>query len=113
MLVEGAIRRLGSAIYLRTSVLTGPGLAVLDMRVLRALWWEVALTGDDSLGSLDAATRMLRGSSCRAGLVRVLLFGNAGWAFGGILRALRQVCPRLFPYVCRLAGTMKAVQRRS
>ena len=94
MLVEGAVAD-WSAIYLRTSLLTGPGLAALGYAI--------------SLGSLDAATSYVTGlfwprqglsSSCCSAMP------VGRWRD---LRALEQVWPQLFPIRLPLQGTLKAV----
>jgi len=106
MLVEGAIAD-WSAIYLPYFVLTGPGLPLLDMRCSQALWLEVA-TGDYLTGSLDAATSYVRGSFAAAGLVFVLLFGNAGWALLGFTCAgagLATIIPNTFAAAGNIEGS--------
>jgi len=78
MLVEGAIAD-WSAIYLRTSVLTGPGIGrSLDMRCSQALWLGGRLTGDYLTGKLGRGHLVCYGALlAAAGLAFVLLFGNA------------------------------------
>src|SRR3984957_15902806 len=83
MLVEGAIAD-WSAIYLRTSVLTGPGLAALGYAVFSGAMAGGRLTGDYLTGKLGRGHLVCYGALlAAAGLVFVLLFGNAGWALVG------------------------------
>jgi MFS family permease len=108
MLVEGAIAD-WSAIYLRTSVLTGPGFAALGYAVFSGAMAGGRLTGDYLTGKVGRGRLVCYGALlAAAGLVFVLLFGNAGWAWWG-LRALEQVWPRLFPIRLPLQGTLKEV----
>jgi len=108
MLVEGAIAD-WSAIYLRTSVLTGPGLAALGYAVFSDAMAGGGLTGDYLTGKLGRGHLVCYGALlAAAGLVFVLLFGKAGWALVD-LPALEQVWPRLFPIRLPQQGTLKAV----
>jgi MFS family permease len=99
MLVEGAIAD-WSAIYLRTSVLTGPGLAALGYAVFSAAMAGGRLTGDYLTGKLGRAHLVCYGALlAAAGLVFVLLFGNATWALVGFSCAgagLATIIPNTF-----------------
>jgi len=108
MLVEGAIAD-WSAIYLRTSVLTGPGLAALGYAVFSGAMAGGRLTGDYFTGKLGRGHSYVTGlfwprqglsSSCCSAMPV-----GRWWD----LRALEQVWPRLFPIRLPLQGTLKAV----
>jgi len=107
MLVEGAIAD-WSAIYLRTSVLTGPGLAALGYAVFSGAMAGGRLTGDYLTGKLGRSTWYVTGSFAAAGLVFVLLFGNAGWALVGFTCAGAGMAT-IIPNTFAAAGNMKAV----
>jgi len=77
--------------------------------VLRRYGWEVALTGDYLTGKLDAATSYVTGALlAAAGLVFVLLFGNAGWALVGFTCAgagLATIIPNTFAAAGNIEGS--------
>jgi MFS family permease len=99
MLVEGAIAD-WSAIYLRTSVLTGPGVAALGYAVFSAAMAGGRLTGDYLTGKLGRAHLVCYGALlAAAGLVFVLLFANVTWALVGFSCAgagLATIIPNTF-----------------
>jgi MFS family permease len=99
MLVEGAIAD-WSAIYLRTAVLTGPGLAALGYAVFSGAMAGGRLTGDYLTGKLGRGPLVCYGALlAAAGLVFVLWFGNAGWALVGFACAgagLATIIPNTF-----------------
>ncbi|MGA2814615.1 MAG: MFS transporter [Candidatus Acidiferrum sp.] len=107
MLVEGAIAD-WSAIYLRTSVLTGPGLAALGYAVFSGAMAAGRLTGDYLTGKLGRAHLVCYGALLAAvGLVFVLLFGNAAWALVGFACAgagLATIIPNTFAAAGNLGG---------
>ena len=108
MLVEGAIAD-WSAIYLRTSVLTGPGLAALGYAVFSAAMAGGRLTGDYLTGKLGRGHLVCYGALlAAAGLVFVLLFGNAGWALVGFTCAgagLATIIPNTFAAAGNIEGS--------
>src|SRR5713226_1517516 len=108
MLVEGAIAD-WSAIYLRTSVLTGPGLAALGYAVFSGAMAGGRLTGDYLTGKLGRGHLVCYGALlAAAGLVFVLLFGNAGWALVGFTCAgagLATIIPNAFAAAGNIEGS--------
>jgi MFS family permease len=108
MLVEGAIAD-WSAIYLRTSVLTGPGLAALGYAVFSGAMAGGRLTGDYLTGKLGRGHLVCYGALlAAAGLVFVLLFGNAGWALVGFTCAgagLATIIPNTFAAAGNIEGS--------
>src|ERR1700688_1918892 len=108
MLVEGAIAD-WSAIYLRTSVLTGPGLAALGYAVFSGAMAGGRLTGDYFTGELGRGHLVCYGALlAAAGLVFVLLFGNAGWALVGFTCAgagLATIIPNTFAAAGNIEGS--------
>jgi len=108
MLVEGAIAD-WSAIYLRTSVHTGPGLAALGYAVFSGAMAGGRLTGDYLTGKLGRAHLVCYGALlAAAGLVLVLLFGNAGWALVGFTCAgagLATIIPNTFAAAGNIEGS--------
>ena len=108
MLVEGAIAD-WSAIYLRTSVLTGPGLAALGYAVFSAAMAGGRLTGDYLTGKLGRAHLVCYGALlAAAGLVFALLFGNAAWALVGFTCAgagLATIIPNTFAATGNIKGS--------
>jgi MFS family permease len=109
MLVEGAIAD-WSAIYLRTSVLTGPGLAALGYAVFSAAMAGGRLTGDYLTGKLGRSHLVCYGALLAAvGLVFVLLFGNAAWALVGFSCAgagLATIIPNTFAATGNIEGSV-------
>jgi MFS family permease len=108
MLVEGAIAD-WSAIYLRTSVLTGPGLAALGYAVFSGAMAAGRLTGDYLTGKLGRGQLVCYGALlAAAGLAFVLLFGNAGWALVGFACAgagLATIIPNTFAAAGNIEGS--------
>jgi MFS family permease len=108
MLVEGAIAD-WSAIYLRTSILTGPGLAALGYAVFSAAMAGGRLTGDYLTGKLGRAQLVCYGALlAAAGLVFVLLFDNAAWALVGFSCAgagLATIIPNTFAATGNIEGS--------
>ena len=108
MLVEGAIAD-WSAIYLRTSVLTGPGLAALGYAVFSGAMAAGRLTGDYLTGKLGRAHLVCYGALlAAAGLVCVVLFGNAGAALLGFACAgagLATIIPNTFAAAGNIEGS--------
>jgi MFS family permease len=108
MLVEGAIAD-WSATYLRTSVLTGPGLAALGYAVFSGAMAAGRLTGDYLTGKLGRAHLVCYGALlAAAGLAFVLVFGNAGWALVGFACAgagLATIIPNTFAAAGNIAGS--------
>src|SRR6202451_361518 len=108
MLVEGAIAD-WSAIYLRTSVLTGPGLAALGYAVFSGAMAGGRLTGDYLTGKLGRGHLVCYGALlAAAGLAFVLLFGNAGWALVGFTCAgagLATIIPNTFAAAGNIEGS--------
>jgi MFS family permease len=108
MLVEGAIAD-WSAIYLRISVLTGPGLAALGYAVFSGAMAAGRLTGDYLTGKLGRGRLVCYGALlAAAGLAFVLLFGNAGWALVGFTCAgagLATIIPNAFAAAGNIEGS--------
>jgi MFS family permease len=108
MLVEGAIAD-WSAIYLRISVLTGPGLAALGYAVFSGAMAGGRLTGDYLTGKLGRGHLVRYGALFAAsGLVFVLLFGNAGSALVGFACAgagLATIIPNTFAAAGNIEGS--------
>jgi MFS family permease len=108
MLVEGAIAD-WSAIYLRTSVLTGPGLAALGYAVFSGAMAGGRLTGDYLTGKLGRGHLVCYGALlAAAGLVFVLLFGSAGWALVGFTctgAGLATIIPNTFAAAGNIEGS--------
>jgi MFS family permease len=108
MLVEGAIAD-WSAIYLRTSVLTGPGLAALGYAVFSGAMAAGRLTGDYLTGKLGRGQLVFYGALlAAAGLACVLVFGNAGWALVGFTCAgagLATIIPNTFAAAGNIEGS--------
>ena len=108
MLIEGAIAD-WSAIYLRTSVLTGPGLAALGYAVFSGAMAVGRLTGDYLTGKLGRAHLVCYGALlAAAGLVLVLLFGNVGSALVGFTCAgagLATIIPNTFAAAGNIEGS--------
>src|SRR5258706_771561 len=97
MLVEGAIAD-WSAIYLRTSVLTGPGLAALGYAVFSGAMAGGRLTGDYLTGKLGRGHLVCYGALlAAAGLFFLLFFGHARLAVVGFSCAGVGPCTR-FPH---------------
>src|SRR6202045_3251018 len=98
-----------SAIYLRTSVLTGPGLAALGYAVFSGAMAGGRLTGDYLTGKLGRGHLVCYGALlAAAGLVFVLLFGNAGWALVGFTCAgagLATIIPNTFAAAGNIEGS--------
>lgn len=83
MLVEGALAD-WSAVYLRSSVHTGAGLAALGYAVFSGAMAVGRLTGDYLTGKLGRAHLVRCGTLlASAGLFGALLFGNVGSALVG------------------------------
>jgi predicted MFS family arabinose efflux permease len=108
MLVEGAIAD-WSAIYLRTSVLTGPGLAALGYAVFSGAMAGGRLAGDYLTGKLGRANLVCYGALlAAAGLAFVLLFGSAGWALVGFTctgAGLATIIPNAFAAAGNIEGS--------
>jgi MFS family permease len=108
MLVEGAIAD-WSAIYLRTSVLTGPGLAALGYAVFSGAMAGGRLTGDYLTGKLGRAHLVGYGAVlAAAGLGVALVFGSAGWALVGFTCAgagLATIIPNTFAAAGNIEGS--------
>jgi len=108
MLVEGAIAD-WSAIYLRTSVLTGPGLAALGYAVFSGAMAAGRLAGDYLTGKLGRAHLVCYGALlAAAGLAFVVVFGNAASALVGFTCAgagLATIIPNTFAAAGNIEGT--------
>jgi MFS family permease len=108
MLVEGAIAD-WSAIYLRTSVLAGPGLAALGYAVFSGAMAAGRLAGDYLTGKLGRAHLVCYGALlAAAGLAFVLLFGNAAAALVGFTCAgagLATIIPNTFAASGNIEGS--------
>jgi len=108
MLIEGAIAD-WSAIYLRTSVLTGPGLAALGYAVFSGAMAGGRLTGDYLTGKLGRGHLVCYGALlAAAGLVFALLFANAGWVLVGFTCAgagLATIIPNTFAAAGNIEGS--------
>src|ERR1700745_3902509 len=108
MLIEGAIAD-WSAIYLRISVLTGPGLAALGYAVFSGAMAGGRLAGDYLTGKLGRGHLVCYGALlAAAGLIFVLLFGNAGWALVGFTCAgagLATIIPNTFCAAGNIEGS--------
>jgi MFS family permease len=108
MLIEGAIAD-WSAIYLRTSVVTGPGLAALGYAVFSGAMAGGRLTGDYLTGKLGRGHLVCYGALlAAAGLVFALLFGNAGSALVGFTCAgagLATIIPNTFAAAGNIEGS--------
>jgi MFS family permease len=108
MLIEGAIAD-WSAIYLRTSVVTGPGLAALGYAVFSGAMAGGRLTGDYLTGKLGRAHLVSYGALlAAAGLVFALFFGNAGSALVGFACAgagLATIIPNTFAAAGNIEGS--------
>jgi MFS family permease len=108
MLVEGAIAD-WSAIYLRTSVLTGPGLAALGYAVFSGAMAAGRLAGDYLTGKLGRAHLVCYGALlAAAGLACVVVFGNAASALVGFTCAgagLATIIPNTFAAAGNIEGT--------
>jgi MFS family permease len=99
MLVEGAMAD-WSAIYLRSSVLTGAGFAALGYAVFSGAMAVGRLTGDYLTGKLGRAHLVRSGTLlASAGLFGALLFGNVASALVGFTcvgAGLATVIPNTF-----------------
>src|ERR1700723_717863 len=108
MLVEGAIAD-WSAIYLRTSVLTGPGLAALGYAVFSGAMAGGRLAGDYLTGKLGRAHLVCYGALlAAAGLAFVIVFGNAGSALVGFTcvgAGLATIIPNTFAAAGNIEGS--------
>jgi MFS family permease len=108
MLVEGAIAD-WSAIYLRTSVLAGPGLAALGYAVFSGAMAAGRLAGDYLTGKLGRAQLACYGALlAAAGLALVVLFGNAASALVGFTCAgagLATIIPNTFAAAGNIEGS--------
>ena len=108
MLIEGAIAD-WSAIYLRTSVLTGPGLAALGYAVFSGAMAAGRLAGDYLTGKLGRAHLVFYGALlAAAGLAFLLLFGSAGAALLGFTCAgagLATIIPNTFAAAGNIEGS--------
>jgi MFS family permease len=108
MLVEGAIAD-WSAIYLRTSVLAGPGLAALGYAVFSGAMAAGRLAGDYLTGKLGRAHLVCYGALlAAAGLAFVVVFGNAASALVGFTCAgagLATIIPNTFAAAGNIEGS--------
>jgi MFS family permease len=99
MLVEGALAD-WSALYLRSSVRTGPGLAAFGFAVFSGAMAMGRLTGDYLTARLGRATLAYYGALlAAAGLAVALLLGTATWALVGFTCAgagLATIIPNTF-----------------
>lgn len=99
MLVEGAMAD-WSAIYLRTSILTGPGLAALGYAFFSGAMAVGRLTGDYLTAKLGRAHLVRYGTLLTAAGISVsLLYGNAWCALAGFACAgagLATIIPNTF-----------------
>src|ERR1700722_69735 len=108
MLVEGAIAD-WSAIYLRTAVLAGPGLAALGYAVFSGAMAAGRLAGDYLTGKLGRAHLVCYGALlAAAGLAFVVVFGNAASALVGFTCAgagLATIIPNTFAAAGNIEGS--------
>jgi MFS family permease len=108
MLVEGAIAD-WSAIYLRTAVLAGPGLAALGYAVFSGAMAAGRLAGDYLTGKLGRAHLVCYGALlAAAGIAGVLVFGSAASALVGFTCAgagLATIIPNTFAATGNLEGS--------
>jgi MFS family permease len=108
MLIEGAIAD-WSAIYLRTSVLAGPGLAALGYAVFSGAMAAGRLAGDYLTGKLGRAHLVCYGALlAAAGIACVLVFGSAASALIGFTCAgagLATIIPNTFAAAGNIEGS--------